>query len=71
MAVGEGGKVQNGGVGEGRCREVNSGSKRREAGVQTLFKIFNAFFDPRDEAVVNVGAAIAAIIVYECSEGGV
>ena len=53
VAVGEGGKVRKGGVGVGRCREVNLGSKRREAGVTVLSKIFNASFDPCDEAVVK------------------
>lgn len=55
MAVGEGGKVRKGRTGEGRCREVNLGSKRMEAGVQILSRICNASFDPYDEAVVKVG----------------
>ena len=40
-------------MGEGRCREVNLGSKRMDAGVDILSKIFNASFDPCDEAVVK------------------
>jgi hypothetical protein len=53
VAVGEGGKVRNGGVADGRCRVVNLGLKRIDAGVQILSKIVNASFDPCDEAVVK------------------
>lgn len=53
MASGEGGKVRNGSEGEGRCRDVNLGSKSTEAGVQMFFKISNASFDPLNEAVVK------------------
>jgi hypothetical protein len=52
-AGGEGGKVRKGGRGEGRCLEVNLGSKRSEAGVQILFRMSNASFDPCSSAVVK------------------
>jgi hypothetical protein len=51
--AGGGGKVRNGGEGEGRCRVVNLGSKRTVAGVQMLFRISNASFDEYNEAVVK------------------
>ena len=51
--AGEGGKVRKGGEGEGRCRDVNLGSKRTEAGVQIVFKMSNASFDECNEAVVK------------------
>jgi hypothetical protein len=52
---GEGGNVRKGGRGEGRSREVNLGSKRREAGVIVLSRMANASFDPYNEAVVRTG----------------
>jgi hypothetical protein len=52
-AGGEGGKVRKGGRAEGRCLEVNLGSKRSEAGVQIFLRISNASFDPCSSAVVK------------------
>lgn len=53
--LGEGGKVRKGGRGEGRSRDVNLGSKSREAGVMILSRIANVAFDPYNEAVVRSG----------------
>jgi hypothetical protein len=53
--LGEGGNVRKGGRGEGRSRDVNLGSKSREAGVMILSRIANVAFDPYNEAVVRSG----------------
>jgi hypothetical protein len=54
-AVGEGGNVRYGGLGEGCCLVVYFGSKSNEAGVQRALIIANASFDPYVEAVVARG----------------
>lgn len=52
-AVGEGGKVRNGGEGAGLVLDVNLGSKSSEAGVEIVFRMANASLDPCSEAVVK------------------
>lgn len=56
-AVGEGGKVLKGILGECRCREVNRGSKRIVEGVLSESRIANASLDPCD-AVVKSGMVV-------------